>query len=120
MTQQLTLDDARQERDAVLALIADDPRNEADVVAVAETILTAARADPDGRVSANDVRDQLDQTVRPGCIGSTFHKLKQLGVLAATGEWTPSTDRRSRNADKPTRVWRLTSDATRMINGDSA
>lgn len=107
MTTQLSLDDARSDRDAVLALIADDPRNDRDVVTVADAILTAARADPRGLVSANAVRDELDGQVRPGCIGSTFHKLKRLGVLTATGDWTPSTDRRSRNVGKPTPVWRL-------------
>lgn len=115
MAEQLTFEDAQRQRDAVLDLIFNDPRNEPDRREIARLIIVVGRANPDGLVSSNDIRDSLPRWVRPQVIGPTFSKLasKEYGLLAPTGRYVKSTDRKSRNIGKPVPVWQLTEKARR-------
>jgi len=89
MTQQLTLEEAIVERNAVLHLLAVDPRATKTQQAVCAAIdkVTA----PGGFVSANDIRPHLPSWVKREQIGPTFGVLVRRGVLARV-DWVPSTD----------------------------
>lgn len=107
--EQMSLEEAVTERDAVLDLIAGDVIHESSNRAVAEAILRAGREKP--AFTANDVRNLLPKWVNPNCVGAMFHALsgKRLGLIERVpGGWVDNEDRKSRNVGKPLPLWRLT------------
>lgn len=89
---------------SVTALITADPIHQRDRDAVTATIRAAVR--PDGTVNANDFRDRLAPWIYPPVIGATVRGLIARNVLAWTGEYVPSEDRRGGNAGKPCKLYR--------------
>lgn len=111
MPEQMSLEDAEAERDAVLDLISEDWTHDASNRAVAEAILRAGREHPKGYVDCNSIRPYLPPWVNPRCIGATFHRLatKRVALIERVeGVWVLNTDRKSRNIGKPMPQWRLT------------
>lgn len=116
----LSLDTALAERDAVLDLIAGDWTNEPSNRAVAEAILRVGRADPNGLVTSNAVREQLPPWVNPGSVGAMFLRLsgKRLGLIEKVpGASVSSEDRKSHNVGRLVPVWRLTTKAAHGVGG---
>lgn len=95
---------ADRERDAVLALIAGDPKNARSRSAVVEAI--AASVDPDGCTCANLWRPLIPSWVYHRVVGATVNALTKAGVLVPTGEWVVSDDTHGRNSGRPMRRYR--------------
>lgn len=91
-------------RDAVLALICGDPLHARDRAAVVDAIRRSVRAD--GTCSSNDWRPLIPSHVYPAVIGAVVAALARADVLLPTDAWVMSTDVKSRNGNKPTRIWR--------------
>lgn len=112
MPEQLSMDQALAERDAVLDLIAGDTwTHDASNRAVAVAILRAGREHPHGLVDSNQVRDHLPPWVAPQCVGAMFKRLSgaRLGLIEKVpGATAISQDRKSHNVGRLMPVWRLT------------
>lgn len=87
--QQLTIEQAIDNRNGVLHLIAGDPRRSASVRAVAETIATHCHVGD--HVSANLIRPHLPSWVDRNAVGPVFGALVKAGALRPDGMVT-STD----------------------------
>jgi hypothetical protein len=101
----------------VLSGIAHDPTPRAvnDRAEIARAI-EAAAADRHGLVHITGIRRHLPATVAPSYIGATVNRLARRGVLVKTGRYEPNAGA-SRNASKPSPVWRL---KRRIESGDIA
>jgi hypothetical protein len=101
--EQLTFPTSRE----VCALVAGDPMHERERAAVVEAIRDYAREN-DGFIDANGVRPRIPAWVGARVRGAVYNSLIAQGVLAPTGNWTTSDDKRGRNAGKPQRIYRWT------------
>jgi len=64
--------------------------------------LIARRAATGERFSANDLRGEIPEGVRPGAVGGRFQAAVKAGLIRGVG-YTPSTDPRTHR--HPIRVW---------------
>lgn len=99
---QLDMFGAVQRRNAVMALIAGDPRNLPSIKAVVEAI--EATVTPGEVFSANDFRHALPGWVKPHTLGPTLGYLRRKGAVQPVG-YVPSTDPKTHG--HPVRSWRL-------------
>jgi hypothetical protein len=110
VTEQLTIEQAIENRNGILHLIAGDPMKSPSVRAVAETIAKVAR--PGDRVSANLIRPHLPTWVNRGAIGATFGALVRAGALRPEGR-VISTDPGTHG--KEVAVYEVTRDALEAV-----
>lgn len=86
--------------------IATDWTREQHREAIRQAVLRAA-ADHNGRVHITAVRQHLPAWVAPAVTGACINRLARRGYLAASGQYRPNGDAKSRNATKRSPVWRL-------------
>lgn len=99
---QLDMFTAVRRRNAVLALIAGDPRNLPSIKAVITAIEQTVQ--PGDVFSANDFRHALPAWIKPHTVGPTLGYLRRKGVVTPVG-YIPSTDPGTHG--HPVRQWRL-------------
>lgn len=95
---------------ALLGVISDQPRNAADRAAIVRAIVTEARANR-GLVDPNKVRARLTGpsgglAVNGRVVGATYAALVAAKVIEFHA-WVISTDRVSKNAGRPVRMYRM-------------
>lgn len=103
---QLDMFTAVRRRNAVLALISDDPRNLPSIKAVIAAIEDTV--EPGCVFSANDFRHALPEWVKPHTLGPTLGYLRRKGAVTPVG-YVPSTDPGTHG--HPVRQWLLRGDA---------
>lgn len=111
MSGQLTLDEAIENKNAVLHLLAIDPAAEPTHRAVATALDKVAC--PGDVVSANTIRAHLPGWVKREQLGPAWARLVRAGVLVKLNDWEPSTDRGTHG--KPVARYRVTGNATEAI-----
>jgi hypothetical protein len=95
--QQLTIADALAQEGIARATEASHP----DAIAAVDALI-ARHAQAGGPFSANSIRSQLPEGIRPGAIGGRFSYAHRRGLIKAVG-WVASTDPRTHG--HPVRVW---------------
>lgn len=110
MSDQLTLEDAIEDKNAILHLLAIDPAADPTHRAVAAALDKVASVGD--VVSANTIRPHLPTWVKREQLGPAFARLIRAGVLRKLG-WEASTDRGTHG--KPVARYRVTANASEAI-----
>lgn len=110
MSNQLTLDEAIENKNAILHLLSIDPAADPTHRAVAAAIDKVANVGD--VVSANTIRPHLPTWVKREQLGPAWARLIRAGAVAKLG-WEASTDRGTHG--KPVALYRVTSNAGEAI-----
>jgi hypothetical protein len=105
----------------ITALLVGDPRNVAQIAAIARAIITAALADPFYETTANRWRARVPSWVRVGSMsGATVNVLTRLGILVRTGRYARCDNTTARNLGKLQAIYALDVIALRALLARSA
>lgn len=100
MTTQLTIGEALAQEGMARATAASAP----DAITQLDTLIARYAATGE-EFSANSIRPQLPEGIRPAAVGGRFREAARRGLICPVG-YTPSTDARTHG--HPVRVWQGT------------
>lgn len=104
----------------IAALLAAEPRNRANVLAVTAVIVNDALSDPFRETTANRWRSRIPAWVAPPMVGVTVRRMLSLDVLVPTGRYVRSTDSKGRNGGKLMPTYALNLAAPALIQTRTA